>query len=307
MSPADAPQVAKRLLDFPLTRLPVIFVIYLGLAVPLNALFVRVLHVPAGYAAASLSQGLAIVAALLFVNVYLRGVPFAETPFRLRKAPVLFGAGLVGGGLVMAAIVALLAIPGWYRVTGWAGAEVAWPLVVGFGLALVNVIFQEAFARGMIFATLEEAFGTYAAIAADTLLFGLMHLSNAGTTLPQALAVGLEFGVLACASYALTRSLWLPIGLHLGWNFVQGEIFGLPVSGTMPERSLVLGGTLGPEWATGGAFGPEGGAVAIVVGTVLGLAMLLLARRAGQIRVPAWLRRVLDLSEDTSHIRRRLK
>jgi len=94
-------------------------------------------------------------------------------------------------------------------------------------------------------------------------LFGFAHLGNPSAT-PLSTANTVLAGVLLAAAYLKTRALWLPIGLHWAWNFLMGPVLGLPVSGYR------LGGlpgarVSGPEWLTGGTYGPEGSVVLTVV------------------------------------------
>src|SRR2546430_16785770 len=81
-------------------------------------------------------------------------------------------------------------------------------------------------------------------------------LSTANTTLA---------GVLFSLAYLKTRGLWLPIGLHWAWNFTMGPILSLPVSGMRFGPTLLRSQLTGAKWLTGGAYGPEGGAVTTVV------------------------------------------
>jgi hypothetical protein len=74
--------------------------------------------------------------------------------------------------------------------------------------------------------------------------------------------IGISFGgVFLAFAYLRTRSLWLPIGLHLGWNFFEGAVFGYPVSGMNLSPNLLVQEARGPAWITGGTFGPEAGLV----------------------------------------------
>lgn len=81
----------------------------------------------------------------------------------------------------------------------------------------------------------------------------------------------------------LTRNLWVAIGLHAGWNFTQGYIFSLPVSGGGAPDGLLLTQRSGPEWLTGGPFGLEASLVTLCVTTAFGLAILWLAVRRGRL------------------------
>ena len=88
------------------------------------------------------------------------------------------------------------------------------------------------------------------------------------------------------AAYVLTRRLWLPIGIHAGWNFTQGGIFGVSVSGH-PSGGLLDGTLTGPEWLSGGDFGAEASIVAVVLGIALGTILLRMAWRRGRFIAPS--------------------
>src|SRR5205823_14343263 len=105
-----------------------------------------------------------------------------------------------------------------------------------------------------------------------------------------AVGIALEAGVLLGAAYMLTRSLWLPMGIHAAWNFTQGEIFGVPVSGTT-VHGLLRSRLTGSPLLTGNGFGLEASPVAIVSATVAGVLLVVLAVRRGQLVKPWWVRR----------------
>jgi hypothetical protein len=88
----------------------------------------------------------------------------------------------------------------------------------------------------------------------------------------------------------LTRSLWMPIGLHAAWNFVQGAIFDVPVSG-LDEQGLVEARLSGPELLSGGAFGLEASVIAMVIATAAGVLLVLMAVKKGELMQPHWVRR----------------
>ena len=87
----------------------------------------------------------------------------------------------------------------------------------------------------------------------------------------------------------MTRNLWLPIGLHAGWNVTQGFVWGVPVSGN-PFVGMVESGLYGPDWLSGGAFGLEASVIALVVATSAGAWMVWQAAKAGHIVRPMWSR-----------------
>jgi membrane protease YdiL (CAAX protease family) len=114
------------------------------------------------------------------------------------------------------------------------------------------------------------------AILLSALAFGCIHLSNPGATPLSVLGNALG-GVIYGAAFLLGGSLWLAIGLHFAWNFVQGPVLGFPVSG-MAAGGLQQVQDLGPAWLTGGAYGPEAGLVGILFRFVVIALMLLWLR-----------------------------
>ena len=91
------------------------------------------------------------------------------------------------------------------------------------------------------------------ALGITVALFGLVHLGNPNSSLYGAAAIGIEAGVLLGAAYVLTRRLWLVIGIHFGWNFIQAGVFGPNVSGIRVE-SLLRSELSGPELLSGGSL-----------------------------------------------------
>jgi len=79
-------------------------------------------------------------------------------------------------------------------------------------------------------------------------------------------------GLFLAYGYLRTQQLWLPIGLHIGWNFFEGTIFGFPVSGSFFYR-LIRHSVSGPELITGGDFGPEAGLIVLPM-MVLGAGLI---------------------------------
>jgi membrane protease YdiL (CAAX protease family) len=191
---------------------------------------------------------------------------------------VLRGTGL--GVVLFAVTIGLIALFGGYRIDGWGslGATIA-----TFGTMIGAAVAEELLFRGALFRLVEEWLGTWAALAASGLLFGALHLLNPGATLWGAIAIAAEAGVLLGAAYTATRTLWVPIGLHFGWNFAESGLFGTTVSGTTGTHGLLRGAAHGPAIISGGGFGPEGSILAIVVGGVAAAVLLRRAHRRGLI------------------------
>jgi len=157
-------------------------------------------------------------------------------------------------------------------------------------IGLVSGFFEETLFRGLLFRAIEKVSGTWIALAVTSAFFGLSHIFNPGATWFAALAIAVEAGILLGAAYLLTRRLWLAVGLHAAWNFTQGWVFSVPVSGGAAPIGLIRTTREGPEWLTGGAFGLEASAVAMLVVTAVGLGLLRWAYRRGEFVALPWRR-----------------
>jgi uncharacterized protein len=190
----------------------------------------------------------------------------------------------IGLGLV-AVVVGSLWILGYYRIAG-ANATIAVVFVSlandGAGAFVEEVVF-----RGIVFRITEERLGTWVALAISVVLFALLHLlASPNATVTSTVVVGVEGGVLLSAAYVLTRRLWLPIGIHFGWDFSQDAIFGVG-TGT---KGLLEGDLSGPAWLSGGSAGIEGSVVALVLCAGVGAYLLVRAARQGNLLAPGWKR-----------------
>jgi uncharacterized protein len=282
-----------RVLDFPLLRL-VWTLVLLGLVE--GALFFLVPNMARldNVTLRGALRNALVVSFTLWASVSLfEGKTLAASVgLSLRGAPARFGSGFLAGAGLLTAVTGTLWLCGAYHVVGLGTG--ATPSALGYA-ALVfffAAVFEEVLFRGILFRLLEQGLGTWVALALSALLFGFIHFANPGATTLSALAIALEAGVLLAAAYVATRSLWVPIGLHTAWNFFEGPVYGARVSGVgLP--SLFDARFNGPVWLTGGAFGPEAGLAATLLGAGLGGAFLVLAWRRGQLFTPSWLLRLL--------------
>jgi membrane protease YdiL (CAAX protease family) len=198
-----------------------------------------------------------------------------------------FAAGLALGLALFTTLMLLLWMFGAYRPSGWGSVA---PIAGGLLLALLTAIFEEILFRGFLFRLSAKLLGTWGALALTSALFGAAHSFNPGATVGSAVAIALEAGVLLGAAYALTQRLWLPIGLHLGWNFAEASIFGMSVSGGKTKSSLIAGTLRGRDLLTGGAFGPEASIAAVAICLAAALFLLLRTARLGRLEPSAWAR-----------------
>ncbi|MEV6765322.1 type II CAAX endopeptidase family protein [Streptomyces sp. NPDC051105] len=195
-------------------------------------------------------------------------------------ARAAFGRGALIGGVTFACVIANIAFLGDYTVHGTGSVTGAVGLV-GFMAAAATT--EELLFRGVLFRIVEERTGTWIALTSTGVLFGMMHLLNKDATLWGALAIAIEAGGMLGAAYAATRTLWLPIGLHFGWNFAESAIFGTEVSGSGAQKGLLDASTSGAQLITGGEFGPEASVYAVLLGVLVTIAFLRLAKRRGHL------------------------
>ena len=198
--------------------------------------------------------------------------------------------GFLLGGSLMGAVIGVLALAGFYRITSIEpiDANRLFLFLASFLLFLAAAVQEEVVFRGMIFRLLERTLGSWIAVILSALSFGAIHLANPHATLISALAIIITAGVILAAIYLLTRSLWWVIGLHLGWNFFEGPIFGAQISG-LTTPALFHASLTGPQAWTGGAFGPEAGLVAILIVGSAGLLLCIVAARQHRVMIPHWL------------------
>lgn len=135
---------------------------------------------------------------------------------------------------------------------------------------------EELLSRGYHLQTIASGLNLFWGVVISSAVFGLLHLGNPNATWVS--AAGIFFaGVYLAYGYIRTRQLWLPIGLHIGWNFFEGVVFGFPVSG-LDIYALTRITVHGPELWTGGAFGPEAGLIVLPSLLVGGLLIYLYTR-----------------------------
>ncbi len=154
-------------------------------------------------------------------------------------------------------------------------------VLVLFVIATAAMAEEVAF-RGYPFQRLIESLGRWPAVVVMSGLFGCVHLLN-----PNASSLGFIntalVGALFCVAYLRTWRLWLPFGIHVGWNGTLGLILGLPVSGVREFAIVVRGSTEGATWLTGGSYGIEAG----IAGTVaISLGFLALTAFVPQVARP---------------------
>ena len=266
-------------------RIAAFLVVFISLDLALGRLAAALIPGREIWAQAVRGYGAALLALVASHAIVLRAVDKRAWSTvglgRPQAAPALLGAGLAFGALGILVPSGLLLLAHWLRPappTAGAGSSAlfALQLVLFF---LPQSLTEELLSRGYLFAAIREGAGNGCALALTALPFAAMHLWNPGAD-AQSFTLVLLAGIFLGAIIVVTGSLWAAWMAHFAWNFAILGVLHAPVSGVMlpaPGYTVV---DAGPAWATGGSWGPEGGAAA-ALGMCAGLAVLFAWHRRG--------------------------
>ena len=171
------------------------------------------------------------------------------------KFGLILGAGLIAIGFFS------LFILGYVRVESFSFSFL--DIVLYFILFVVVAFHEEIMLRGYILRSLMESMNRYLALAISSLIFMTVHLLNPNISFLGVVNLFLA-GIVLGIYYVHKSNLWLPIGMHLTWNFFQGPIFGFEVSG-IKSQSLIKQTVNGSDLITGGKFGFEASLLATIL------------------------------------------
>jgi uncharacterized protein len=209
------------------------------------------------------------------------------TELQLRPIQLMLG-GASGAALVALPMAVLFAL-GVYEPVLFRDASSA--LLGVAALIGIAAILEELTYRCLLFRVVERAWGTKVALAVQAVVFALVHLENVeqggiSDVVTMLIAVTLA-GLLWAAVFVLTRNLWAAAANHAAWNFTI-LLAGVPLSGIEDWRKLapLESRFAGPDWLTGGMFGPESSLLVIASTTVAVVLLLRAARRRGGFFVP---------------------
>jgi len=183
---------------------------------------------------------------------------------------------LSGFGISLLCVLVILGIGcagGWIRVCRpalWSGPRERSPrFFCCLSDFVLGATYEEIAMRGYVLAVLLRAGGDGVAIIGSSVVFSLFHLIK-HPKMPAIFTINaFVFGILTAHARLATGALWLPIGMHIGWNVAMGPILGMPCSGRDYENGLLKCSTEGPNWVSGGLYSPDAG--------ILGMAGLLVA------------------------------
>lgn len=199
-----------------------------------------------------------------------------------KKNPILLGfkgkpkdlfLGLLLGAITITAMFVILLLSGNIILENALTAPyISENLFIFLILFILVGVFEEAFFRGYIMnAMAERGNKKWMIYLTSAALFGIVHLGNPNVQILGILNVILV-GILFAYMFDKTKSLLLPIGFHITWNYFQGTVFGFPVSGTAPYGMYEIDISGGANWLTGGSFGLEGGLLTtVMIGLLFGV------------------------------------
>ncbi|MGI8402567.1 MAG: CPBP family intramembrane glutamic endopeptidase [Gemmatimonadaceae bacterium] len=213
-----------------------------------------------------LYQWCSLVAVVVATWIMLRRVdrlPWSELGLdRAAASPPVVIRGAVLGGLTIGAASLLLLSMHMLRID--ATAPGSWWGEAGRStiVLLPAAFFEELFIRGYVFALLRRAAGWKMALIVTSIVFGLLHVANPGADSESILAV-IVAGFFLGGILLATRSLYAAGAAHFAWNWVMAGGMHIAVSGMPPHDPNYKVAETGPDWLTGGLWGPEGGAAAV--------------------------------------------
>ena len=219
------------------------------------------------------------VPALILARVF-DGKSMAAMGFVMQRSIGDFLSGGVVGGFIFLCALAAAFFGGWAQFNpDFAKVSMSAMAIGAIGMTLASAG-EEVMMRGYVLQELMSKFPTPVAVLVTSLIFVGLH---AGALIGSSMAVigALNIflaSVLLSLAYLATRSLWLPIGIHAGWNVIQGPLLGINVSGNDVNAGWHPVTLSGPDMMTGGSFGFEGSLMG-VIGPALGILMMLLFRR----------------------------
>jgi hypothetical protein len=221
--------------------------------------------------------------AMLLMGIFDRKSPMAMGLAPQNSIADLLSGGLVGGFIFLTAVAAAF-LGGWAQFNpDFAEFSMSAMMIGAVGMTLAAAG-EEVMMRGYVLQELMSKFSTSASVVVSSLMFTALHgqaLVGSDMAAVGALNIFLA-SVLMSLAYLVTRTLWLPIGIHAGWNVMQGPVLGINVSGNDFSSGWQPVTLSGPEVMTGGSFGLEASVLGLI-GPTLGIAMMWLfsRRRAG--------------------------
>lgn len=213
--------------------------------------------------------------------------PFSHLGFQKKNAFKLYFKGILAGAIMFCSVLSILAL---LQFVNWEngnprlqGSAMLFPtilLLIGF---IVQGATEEILCRGWLMPMLSARYNLWIGILLSSSLFGILHGLNQGVTVfavVNIILVGIFFSLFALRQ----GSLWGACGLHSIWNWMQGNFFGFQVSGHDGGPTLLNIKEIGPDWITGGTFGPEGGFICTLI-ILAGIAIIIFLNNSDKNKI----------------------
>lgn len=203
--------------------------------------------------------------------------------FKFKKAIIHYLRGCITGfGMIAAAVFVgiITKVFTFHGLSNWVNARL---ILLFFGGYVIQGMAEEVLCRGFIMLSIARKNKVWLAIAFSSLIFALMHISNTGFGLLPMINLFL-FAVFEAIYLLKTDNIWGISAIHTAWNFTQGCVFGLSVSGEELMPSVFRVSCNDAAILSGGQFGPEGGLVVTLI-LVCSLTMLLYKQKSQNTKV----------------------
>jgi membrane protease YdiL (CAAX protease family) len=205
--------------------------------------------------------------------------------------------GFLTGILLQSLFILIIYLAGTFLVVNVNPISV---LISPFAFALTAGFVAEIIMIGIVFRLLEQQTGTLVALLVFITLFAILHINAKGATVISVGAIAMQAGFLLPAAYVFSRSLWLPVFLHFGWDFAEPGIFG----GINPSSSLTQGlftsKIAGNSLLTGAETGPQDSLTSLLLCLITGIIFLFLAKRKNNLIKPKWVTNATNNRIDAS-------
>jgi len=282
--------VLGRIIQFPIVRILIVALFIAPFLLFHNNVIADLIASSSGLFHSILVNADAVVSIVIFMFFYSLYVKFVEKrkayEISREKSVVEFGWGFFISFVLVGFMVLLMVLLGYYRVTELDSPQIIVDSFFFFGMgAFLQVL---AF-RVVLFRLFEELLGSWLAFVLVAAIFGVAHFTNPNTSLWSTLALIIS-DILLVAAFIYTRRIWLVWGVHMGWNFFQDGIFGMPNSGITSFQSWIQPAISGPEWITGGSFGIEASVIAVCLSIGVAIVIVKMSIEKKQIVSPVWKR-----------------
>lgn len=282
--------VIGRIIQFPIVRILIVAAFIAPFLLFHNNVIADLIASSSGLLHSFLVNADTVVSIVIFLLLYALYVKCVEKrkayEISTEKSIVELGWGFLISFVLVGFMVLLMVLLGYYRVMETDSPQI---IVNSFFFFGMGAFLQVLAFRVVLFRLFEELLGTWFGFVLVATIFGAAHTANPNTSLWSTLALILT-DILLVSAFIYTRRIWLVWGIHMGWNFFQDGIFGMPNSGITRFESWIQPAISGPEWITGGGRGIEASVISVCL--CLGVAVLILKMSINkkQIVSPLWKR-----------------